>query len=253
MTIELAFLLFAVVVVAAYLVQTATGFGAMLVCVTFGAQLIGLEEVIRLMVPLSFFQTGYIVIRHRDGIDWDLLLKRVLPLMAVGMAMAFVLLTRIGGPWLGLAFGVMVLALSARDLRQLRLGDASVDKPISKPASVAALLGAGVIHGIYAAGGPMLVYAIGREGLSKKAFRSTLSMVWIVLNLVLITRFVLAGDYDREVALDVLLLVPTVPLGILLGEWVHHKVDERSFKMAVLVLLVAAAISLIVRYSAQLL
>ena len=253
MTIELAFLLFAVVVVAAYLVQTATGFGAMLVCVTFGAQLIGLEEVIRLMVPLSFFQTGYIVIRHRDGIDWDLLLKRVLPLMAVGMAMAFLLLTRIGGPWLGLAFGVMVLALSARDLRQLRLGDASVDKPISKPASVAALLGAGVIHGIYAAGGPMLVYAIGREGLSKKAFRSTLSMVWIVLNLVLITRFVLAGDYDREVALDVLLLVPTVPLGILLGEWVHHKVDERSFKMAVLVLLVAAAISLIVRYSAQLL
>ncbi|MGB5285556.1 MAG: sulfite exporter TauE/SafE family protein [Polyangiales bacterium] len=253
MTIELAFLLFAVVVVAAYVVQTATGFGAMLVCVTFGAQLIGLEEVIRLMVPLSFFQTGYIVIRHRDGIDWDLLLKRVLPLMAVGMAMAFLLLTRIGGPWLGLAFGVMVLALSARDLRQLRLGDASVDKPISKPASVAALLGAGVIHGIYAAGGPMLVYAIGREGLSKKAFRSTLSMVWIVLNLVLITRFVLAGDYDREVALDVLLLVPTVPLGILLGEWVHHKVDERSFKMAVLVLLVAAAISLIVRYSAQLL
>jgi len=252
-TIELAFLLFAVVVVAAYVVQTATGFGAMLVCVTFGAQLIGLEEVIRLMVPLSFFQTGYIVIRHRDGIDWDLLLKRVLPLMAVGMAMAFLLLTRIGGPWLGLAFGVMVLALSARDLRQLRLGDASVDKPISKPASVAALLGAGVIHGIYAAGGPMLVYAIGREGLSKKAFRSTLSMVWIVLNLVLITRFVLAGDYDREVALDVLLLVPTVPLGILLGEWVHHKVDERSFKMAVLVLLVAAAISLVVRYSAQLL
>ncbi|MGB9340296.1 MAG: sulfite exporter TauE/SafE family protein [Polyangiales bacterium] len=253
MTIELAFLLFAVVVVAAYVVQTATGFGALLVCVTFGAQLIGLEEVIRLMVPLSFFQTGYIVIRHRDGIDWDLLLKRVLPLMAVGMGMAFLLLTRIGGPWLGLAFGVMVLALSARDLRQLRLGDASVDKPISKPASVAALLGAGVIHGIYAAGGPMLVYAIGREGLSKKAFRSTLSMVWIVLNLVLITRFVLAGDYDREVALDVLLLVPTVPLGILLGEWVHHKVDERSFKMAVLVLLVAAAISLIVRYSAQLL
>jgi uncharacterized membrane protein YfcA len=42
-------------------------------------------------------------------------------------------------------------------------------------------------------------------------------------------------------------------LGILLGEWVHHKINERSFKMAVLVLLIAAAISLIVRYSAQLL
>jgi uncharacterized membrane protein YfcA len=252
-TIELVFLLFAVVVVAAYVVQTATGFGAMLVCVTFGAQLIGLEEVIRLMVPLSFFQTGYIVIRHRDGIDWTLLLKRVLPLMTVGMGIAFLLLTKVGGPWLGLAFGLMVLALSARDLHHLRRADAALDKPISKPASVAALLGAGVIHGIYAAGGPMLVYAIGREGLTKKAFRSTLSMVWIVLNVVLVARFVLAGDYDREVALDILLLIPTVPLGILVGEWVHHRVDERSFKMVVLVLLIAAAISLIVRYSAQLL
>ena len=241
------------VVAAAYAVQTATGFGAMLVCVTFGAQLIGLEEVIRLMVPLSFFQTGYIVIRHRDGIDWSLLLRRVLPLMAVGMGLAFLLLTKVGGPWLGLAFGLMVLALSARDLHHLRRASASVDKPISRPASVAALLGAGVIHGIYAAGGPMLVYAIGREGLTKKAFRSTLSMVWIVLNVVLVARFLLAGDYDREVALDILLLIPTVPLGILVGEWVHHKVDERSFKMAVLVLLIAAAISLIVRYSAQLL
>ena len=68
MTIELVFLLFALVVVAAYTVQTATGFGAMVVCLTFGAQLIGLEQVIRLMVPLLFLQTGYIVIRHRDGI-----------------------------------------------------------------------------------------------------------------------------------------------------------------------------------------
>lgn len=253
MTIELAFLLFALVVVAAYTVQTATGFGAMVVCLTFGAQLIGLDQVIRLMVPLSFLQTGYIVIRHRDGIEWDLLLKRIVPLMALGMASGFLLLTKVGGPWLGLAFGLMVLTLSARDLHHLRVGGAGPEKPISKPASATAMLGAGVVHGIYAAGGPLLVYAVGREGLDKKQFRSTLSMVWILLNVILITRFVLAGEYDRAVALDVLLLVPTVPLGILLGEWVHHKIDERHFRIAVLLLLAAAAISLIVRYSAQLL
>ena len=253
MEYESAFLLFGFVVVAAYAVQTATGFGAMLVCVTFGAQLISLEEVIRLMVPLSFLQTGYIVIRDRAGIEWGLLLKRVVPLMVLGMGFAFLLLTKVGGPWLGLAFGVMVLVLAARDLHHLRVASAAPEKPISGAASVTALLGAGVIHGIYAAGGPMLVYAIGREGLTKKVFRSTLSMVWILLNVILVTRFMLAGDYDREVALDILLLVPAVPFGVLLGEWVHHKVDERRFRMAVLALLIAAAISLIVRYSAQLL
>ena len=219
---------------------------------TFGAQLIGLQEVIHLVVPISFLQTGYIVLRHHDGIHWSLLLRRVLPLMAAGMGLAFFLLTKIGGPWLGFAFGLMVLALSARDLHRLRAGSAVVDKPISRPASVAALLGAGVVHGIYASGGPLLVYAIGREGLSKRVFRSTLCMVWIVLNVILVTRFVVAGDYDRAVLFDVLLLVPAVPIGVVVGEWIHHKVDERSFKMAVLVLLIAAAISLILRYGAQL-
>lgn len=252
MTLETAFLLFALVVVAAYAVQTAIGFGSTLISVTFGAQLIGLQEVIHLVVPISFLQTGYIVIRHRDGVHWAMLLRRVLPLMALGMAFAFFLLTQVGGPWLGLAFGVMVLALSARDLHRLRGARPVLDKPISRPASIAALFGAGVVHGIYASGGPLLVYAIGREGLTKKVFRSTLSAVWIVLNAILVSRFILAGVYDRAVLLDVALLVPAVPLGVLVGEWVHHKVDERAFKIAVLVLLIAAAISLIVRYSAQL-
>jgi uncharacterized membrane protein YfcA len=49
------------------------------------------------------------------------------------------------------------------------------------------------------------------------------------------------------------MLAPAVPLGVVLGEWVHYRVDERSFKIAVLVLLIAAAMSLLVRYSAQLL
>ena len=252
MTIELVFVLFALIVVAAYAVQTAIGFGSTLICVTFGAQLMGLQEVIHLVVPISFLQTGYIVIRHRDGIHWPLLLRRVLPLMGVGMALAFFLVTRVGGPWLGLAFGLMVLALSARDLHRLHTGSGVVDKPIPRPASVASLFGAGVVHGIYASGGPLLVYAIGREGLGKRVFRSTLSMVWIVLNLILVTRFVLAGQYDRSVIIELMLLAPAVPIGVLAGEWVHHKVEERTFKMTVLVLLVAAAISLIVRYSSQL-
>ena len=252
MTFEPAFAVFALVVIGSYAVQTAIGFGSVLISVTFGAQLIGLQEVIHLVVPISFLQTGYIVIRHRDGIDWGLLSKRVIPWMALGMACAFLLLTRVGGPWLGLAFGWMVLALSARDLHRLRAASVIVHEPISGPASVAALFGAGVVHGIYASGGPLLVYAVGREGLSKHVFRSTLSMVWIILNLILVARFVLAGDYDRAVMLDVLLLVPTVPIGILVGEWIHHRVDEKRFRIAVLILLMAAAISLIVRYGAEL-
>jgi uncharacterized membrane protein YfcA len=249
--VDFVFLLFALVVVGGYLVQTATGFGSTLICVTFGSQLIGLQEVVHLVVPISFLQTGYIALRHHDGIAWTLLLRRVLPLMGCGMAFAFIMVAHVDGPWLGLAFGIMVMALAVRDLHRLLGSSVVLDERISASASAAALLGAGVVHGIYASGGPMLVYAIGREGLTKKIFRSTLSVVWILLNTILVLRFALGGIYAPNVLRDVAFLVPAVPIGIVLGEWIHHRVDERRFKIGVLVLLVAAAISLIVRYAAQ--
>lgn len=252
MTPDFVFLLFALVVVSGYLIQTATGFGSTLVCVTLGSQLISIEEVVHLVVPISFLQTGYIVVRHHRGIAWALLRRRVLPLMGAGMAIAFLVVAYVEGPWLGLAFGCLVLALATRDLRRLLSSRVVLDKPISRPASTAALLGAGVVHGIYASGGPMLVYAIGREGLTKTAFRSTLSVVWILLNTILVARFVLGGVYGPQELRDVSFLVPAVPIGIVVGEWLHHRVDERRFRVAVLALLVAAALSLIVRYGAQL-
>lgn len=252
-SIEPAMLAFAVVVCAGYAVQTATGFGSMLICVTFGAHLLGIESVIRLVVPISFLQTGYIVVRHHDGILWPLLLRRVLPLMIAGMVFAFLFLSGVGSAWLGLAFGLMVLILSARELQRLRLAHpASREKPIARPKSIAALFGAGVVHGVYATGGPLLVYALGREGIDKKSFRSTLSVVWIVLNAILITRFSLAGDYEASMLADLLVLLPTVPMGIVAGEWIHHRFDERRFKAAVFLLLVAASISLILRYTLKL-
>jgi hypothetical protein len=250
-TVEPALLGFAAIVFAAYAVQTVTGFGSMLLCVTFGAHLLPIRELVTLAVPVSLLQTGYIVVRHRDGVRWKLLLGRVLPLMGLGLGAGFFAVPYLGGDWLKTAFGVMVLVLAARELSLLfraRRGEASdLARPIPPAASVAAMLGAGVIHGIYATGGPLLVYAIGREGLPKHEFRSTLSSVWLVLNAVLAGGFLLEGRYSAETGLDLLILLPAVPLGIVLGEQLHHRVAERPFKIAVFVLLIAAAISLLIR------
>jgi uncharacterized membrane protein YfcA len=253
-SIEPALLAFALVVCVGYAVQTAAGFGSMLICVTFGAHLLGIERVVRLAVPLSFLQTGYIVLRHHDGILWPMLTRRIMPWMLAGMAFAFVALEGVGSAWLGLAFGLMVLALSVRELHRLRLAHpGSLVPPIARSKSTAALFGAGVVHGVYATGGPLLVYALGREAIDKKSFRSTLSVVWIVLNAVLLTRFALNGDYGVGILPEIMLLLPAVPIGIILGEWIHHRFDERRFKASVFGLLVAAAISLIIRYTLQLL
>ena len=247
--IEPALLGFAAILFAAYAVQTVTGFGSMLLAVTFGAHLLPIRELVTLAVPVSLLQTGYIVVRHRDQVRWRLLGTRVLPLMGVGLAGGYLVGRDMAGAWLKMAFGAMVLALASRELWLLwraREDAAATARPIPKAASVAAMLGAGMVHGIYATGGPLLVYAIGREGLPKHEFRSTLSAVWIVLNVVLVTSFAAEGRYAAADAVDLLVLVPAVPLGLVVGELLHHRVPERPFKIAVFTLLVAAALSLLI-------
>lgn len=248
MNIELPLVLFAVVIFASYAVQTVVGFGSMLICVTLGAQLLDIREVVTLAVPISIFQTGYIVARHHRGIDRGLLFKRILPLMSVGTLIGFLVFADAAGGWLRIAFGSMILVLAAREIWMMRDAEAAASRPPPHRAvSIAAIFGAGLIHGVFATGGPLLVYAIGREGLDKHAFRSTLSAVWLALSLVLIASFAVDQRYDAETGMKLLVLAPAIPLGIGVGEWLHHRVDERRFKAVLWALLVAAAISLIVK------
>ena len=237
---------FAVIVLAAYAVQTTTGFGSMILCVTLGAHLFSLEHVLSIAVPLSLVQNAYIVLRHRDGIDWKLLLGSVLPLMGAGAIFTLTLFGNLDAPWLRTAFALMVLGLSVRELaRQFRPG--ANHAPPSKWVGRASLLGAGMIHGLYATGGPLLVYAIGRSGLSKHVFRSTVTTVWLVLNSLLCVAYARVGRLDKAVLESVLWVLPAVPLGIWVGEVLHRKVDEHRFRIVAFLVLMVAAVALLIR------
>lgn len=245
---DTALLLFFAIIVLSYTVQTVTGFGSMVVCVTFGAQFMTIPEILTLALPLSMLQTGYIAIRHRDGIDWRLLGRDILPIMGVGVIGIRFVLTGQPGAWLRTAFGALVLVLAVRELvTLLRHTGAPAAQPLPRPAHLGAILGAGVIHGIYATGGPLLVYAVGRLGLDKHRFRSTLSVVWLTLNAVLIVTFVWDGRYDVSSAVDIAWLLPAIPIGIVAGELLHRRVDERRFKLSVFSLLSVAALTLLFR------
>lgn len=245
MTIEPTILAFAAIVLVAYAVQTVTGFGSTLVCVTLGAFLLPLPAVVAFAVPLSFLQTTYIVARHHEGIQWRYLLTRVFPAMAIGMAVGYFAFRETAGSWLRVAFGVLVLVLSARELWQLYKKTEAARMPL--PISIATIASAGVVHGIYGTGGPLLVYSVGREGFDKKQLRSTLTTVWLFFDAALATGMAIDGRYDRPTLMNLALLLPALPVGILIGELLHHRVDERRFRIGLFALLIAAAIALVAR------
>ena len=242
-------LLLALVVFLSYTVQTVTGFGSMILCVTIGAHLFPIEDVLTLVVPLSLAQTSYVVIRHRAGIDWRLLLTRVLPLMAVGVLLAQWLLTFVHEDnTMRLVFALLVLVLAGRELALLLRRRADVtSQPLHEAVAGGFLLSAGIVHGIYASGGPLLVYVVNRKGLPKYQFRSTITTVWLTLNTVLCVVYAFKGRFSQGTASDLLVLIPAIPAGIFVGEVLHKKVDERKFKLSVFSLLVVAAVVLLLR------
>jgi uncharacterized membrane protein YfcA len=245
--IDLSLLALAVILFVAYTAQTISGFGVVVIALTFSAHFMPIPLVLALVIPLSIAQCSYIAIRHHGAIDWRLLVGRILPLMGAGVAVGIVLAPRLEGGWLRTLFAVLVLVLSVRELYLLLGKPKAITRPLGPIPLVGMLLGAGVIHGIYATGGPMLVYAVNRVGLSKAAFRSTLTMVWIVLNTILLGSYIRDGAYNGATLEALLWLAPSVPLGLIVGELLHHRVDQRRFNIVTFALLSAAAVSLLVR------
>lgn len=241
--VDLAFVVFVLVVVLAFTVQTAIGFASTLICVTLGAHLLPIPEIVLLMVPLSLVQNVYILARHHGGVRWRLLRTRVLPAMITGAAIGYLGVRSYAGDWMRLVFAALVCVLSARELWRLHR-TAHDERPLAAWISALVIFVGGVIHGVYATGGPPLAYALGRENLPKHELRSTLSVIWIVMNGALTATLALDHRYDASSVPRLAVVVGTLPIAVVLGEVVHRRVDELRFKKALYALLLAAGVAL---------
>ncbi len=233
----------AAVVVAATTVQAALGFGASLVVVSLGALRVPIGELLPVLVPVSCLATGTILAVDRAHVRWPLLLGRVLPLMAPGVVVGALLAERLSDDLARRVYGALLVVLAGRALLALRRPEpaAAARPPRGAPAW---LLAAGLVHGVYATGGPLLVYVIDRLRLPPRAFRATLAGVWLTLNVVLTAGFAARGRLDAGTATCSLALVPALAVGLLLGHRVHVGLDPRRLRLGVLGLLVVVGVSL---------
>ncbi len=259
-----------VVVLLATLTQTVTGFGSTLVIVTLGSYLLDRQALLATVVPLGLLQTAFVLRKDRAHVAKDLLTKQLLPWMGAGLLVGYgaaqwLANGPLGGHLLINLFGALVAVLAVIELRKLLGSRATQVAPderthterthLEQTASAPSMAHisrfwlsiSGILHGMYATGGPTLVYALGRSGLDRKAFRSTLAVVWFVLDGVLTVLFLVDGEITGERALSAVGLLPAMAGGVFLGQWVHARVKERTFRVALFGLLVLAGGALALR------
>lgn len=238
--------LLAMIVFVAFGTEAAMGFGCNVLAVTLAVHLFPLELLLPVLVSLNLVVSTYIVLRHRAAIDWRLLLSRILPLMLLGMPAGMLLFSAGSSGELKLGFGVFVVVLAAIELVRLRLDPAAQAPPLPLWKGALVLLTGGLMHGLYASGGPMAVYFSSRQLPDKGRFRSTLSLLWLLLNLVLMGGYLWQGVLVPRTAEMVGLNLLPLCLGIWAGEWLHGRINQNTFRLLVFLLLLAGGIVLVV-------
>ncbi len=242
----------AAVVVVAFAVQGALGFGASLLALALCAWRLPIHELLPVLVPLNCLATALIVALDRAHVARRLLLGRLFPLMVPGVVAGALLAGRAGDATLRRLYGLVVVVLAVHGLARLLRG-----RPAGAPAAGEApgapvqlgrggawVVAAGVVHGVFATGGPLVVLALDRLGLDPRAFRGTLACLWLALNGLLVATYAAQGRLDANTLALSAALVPALAAGLALGHALHTRLDAVRLRLAVLGLLVVAGLQL---------
>ena len=230
-----------VVALSAFATEGAIGFGGTVLAASIGALFMPLELLLPAFVPLNLLMSSYLLGRGFSVVGWRMLAREVAPAVGVGFALGLALFHLPAKHVFAFGFGVFVVGLAT--LQLVRPADKSLVRPLQW-----LMLGlGGVVHGLFGTGGPMIVYVVRRRLPDKRAFRSTLAVLWIVLNIGLFANYASAHLYTDTTFKTLGVLALTIVPGLYIGERIHHKLDAARFEKIVWVVLLLAGLALAIR------
>ena len=107
------------------------------------------------------------------------------------------------------------------------------------------LLAAGIIHGMFVAGGALLVVYASTVLKNKENFRATVAAVWVVLNTgLMISDFVQGYMTPGVIKMAGISILPLL-LAIYVGNKIHERIDQKVFMKITYALLLASGISIL--------
>ena len=280
MPFSLTLFLFLLVIIFANVMQTITGFAGTVLAMPFAIMLMGSEFSRTTLNILGLLASLGVVLLNRKSINWKEVLK-ISIIMLVGMVGGYLILGLVdiskqvlliilaSFVFLFTIIGCYTTFIKKEGLETKPVQDVVVDEPnpdAPKEESVfgapkntwykeaflyALLIAAGVVHGMYVCGGPLLIIYATKKLKDKDEFRSTLSMVWVVLNGVNLVRDIIAGSFvivgGGIIETVAAMVMPVFVLfgAIAFGNILAKRMNKRVFMIITYVLMAISATSLI--------
>lgn len=242
MEVEILFM-FCFVILTANIIQGITGFAGTLIAMPFLILIVDLETSRQVLNLLGILASLWIIRKDNSFISWKQVYK-IWKLMSVGLVVGLFSYNFIPQNILLLLLSLFVLFIGVKGV-VMSLFPVSKEKKITSNVSQFILLvSAGIIHGIFVSGGPLLVAYMTNNVQSKREFRATLSTVWVGLNTIILIQSFLVGTITKS--MTGYMLLATIPLfiGILLGDALLKRMSQKVFMLLAYGLLIFSGISL---------
>lgn len=222
------------------IIQGITGFAGTVLAMPPGIFLQGIDTAKMVLNILGILASLWIVVVSYRDINWSEV-KKILFFMVIGTILGMKLFTL-------LPLGVL-LKIYAIFIILMALKGIFIKEEVKTPewVLVGVILLAGVIHGMFVSGGPLIMIYVAKKLKSKSSFRATLAVVWIVLNSYLAVSHYNQGIFTPENIRLLYLSIPPLVLGMIVGNILHYKMSQASFLRLSYILLSISGVALVVK------
>jgi len=247
-------ILFCIVVLLTNIIQGITGFAGTILAMPPGLMLVGYDMAKPVLNVLAILSSVYIFIGNYKRVNWKELIKIVI-VMSLGIFGSIFIKKYFYGKetLLYRLLGIFVILLAAQGLwslsRPLPQEPEQNEPEVGRgsPYGYLILALAGIVHGLFVSGGPLLIGYASKRIQDKVSFRATISTVWIFLNTLILLDDVQAGLWTSPTLLMLALSIPFLFAGVYIGSKLCAKMSRLAFMKLTDVLLLISGVSLLAK------
>ena len=255
--------LFCLVILCANVIQGITGFAGTILAMPASLHLVGMDVAVPVLNVLGLLSGIYVFLEKRKHVLWREV-AYIVCVMGISILGGVLIKSALAGhaKVLYVTLGIIVIALAVKGLVGLFLEKKRGEKGADADPEVGQqdgdnhrrtlkdrilVISAGVVHGMFVCGGPLLIgYLTGRVR-KKEEFRATISTVWIFLNGLLLGTHLLQGVWNMKLLKIQLITVPFLLLGMWIGSLLARRMKQRTFMILTYVLLLVSGLSLFLK------
>ena len=249
------YIVFFLVILLTNIIQGITGFAGTILAMPPSLMLVGYSVAKPVLNVLGLLSGIYVFVGHREHVSWKEV-KKIVAVMAVSILLGILIKGLFEGKeqLLYKLLGIFVILLSIQGGLSLRRKGAdenaesrSAAQAADSPFSYVILVLAGIVHGIFVSGGPLLISYLTKKIKNKVSFRATISTVWIFLNTLIMLDDIRAGFWTGGLLITQLISLPFLFAGMYIGSRLYVRMSQRFFMILTYILLFISGISLLVK------